>query len=153
MDRLVIPKVGLSPSEKLYANGSSLHIESFRSLGIGQYFCNTSLCSSAILWRLFNTKSWKRQYISGTIICTNTTILLSSQKRWIMLRNNIELDVKVKCIEGKTTQAEIAKEINITPSYVNRLIRKNETVVNKTFLAMMESLGYDVELTYVKREE
>lgn len=33
-----------------------------------------------------------------------------------MLRNNIELDVKVKCIEGKTTQAEIAKEINITPS-------------------------------------
>ncbi|HJA32525.1 MAG TPA: winged helix-turn-helix domain-containing protein [Candidatus Eisenbergiella pullicola] len=70
-----------------------------------------------------------------------------------MLRNNIELDVKVKCIEGKTTQAEIAKEINITPSYVNRLIRKNETVVNKTFLAMMESLGYDVELTYVKREE
>ena len=70
-----------------------------------------------------------------------------------MLRNNIEMDVKVKCIEGKTTQAEIAKEINITPSYVNRLIRKNETVVNKTFLAMMESLGYDVELTYVKREE
>ena len=70
-----------------------------------------------------------------------------------MLRNNIELDVKVKCIEGKTTQAEIAKEINITQSYVNRLIRKNETVVNKTFLAMMESLGYDVELTYVKRAE
>ena len=70
-----------------------------------------------------------------------------------MLRNNIELDVKVKCIEGKTTQAEIAKEINITPSYVNRLIRKHETVGNKTFLARMESLGYDVELTYVKREE
>lgn len=70
-----------------------------------------------------------------------------------MLRNNIELDVIVKCIEGKTTQAEIAKEINITPSYVNRLIRKNENVVNKTFLAMMEALGYDVELTYVKREE
>ena len=70
-----------------------------------------------------------------------------------MLRNNIELDVKVKCIEGKTTQAEIAKEINITPSYVNRLIRKNENVVNKTFLAMMEALGYDVELTYVKRKE
>lgn len=38
-------------------------------------------------------------------------------------------------------------------NYVNRLIRKNENVVNKTFLAMMEALGYDVELTYVKREE
>ena len=70
-----------------------------------------------------------------------------------MLKNNIEVDVKVKCIEKKTTQAELAKEISITPSYVNRLIRKNENVVNKTFLAMMEALGYDVELTYVKREE
>ncbi len=51
-----------------------------------------------------------------------------------------------------TTQAELAKEISITPSYVNRLIRKNENVVNKTFLAMMEALGYDVTLVYEKRE-
>ena len=70
-----------------------------------------------------------------------------------MLKNNIEVDVKVKCIEKKTTQAELAKEISITPSYVNRLIRKNENVVNKTFLGMMGGLGYEGELTYVKREE
>lgn len=70
-----------------------------------------------------------------------------------MLKNNIEIDVKVKCIEKQTTQAEIAKEIEITPSYVNRLIRKNDSVVNKTFLAMMEALGFDVELHYVKKEE
>ena len=75
--------------------------------------------------------------------------------RWVrnMLKNNIEIDVKVKCIEGETTQAELAKGISITPSYVNRLIRKNENVVNKTFLAIMEALGYDVELHYVKRED
>ena len=42
----------------------------------------------------------------------------------IMLKNNIEVDVKVKCIENEKTQAELAKEISITPSYVNRLIRK-----------------------------
>lgn len=69
-----------------------------------------------------------------------------------MLRNNIELDVKVKCIENETTQAKLAEEISITPAYVNRIIRKSDTVVNKTFLSMMEALGYDVELTYVKRE-
>ena len=57
-----------------------------------------------------------------------------------MLKNNIEVDVKVKCIENEKTQAELAKEISITPSYVNRLIRKNENVVNKTFLSMMEAL-------------
>lgn len=50
-------------------------------------------------------------------------------------------------------QITVPVEISITPSYVNRLIRKNENVVNKTFPAMMEALGYDVELTYVKREE
>ena len=70
-----------------------------------------------------------------------------------MFKNNIELDVKVKCIENETTQAELAREISITPSYVNRLIRKGDNVVNKTFIRMMEALGYDVELTYSRREE
>lgn len=70
-----------------------------------------------------------------------------------MLKNNIELDVKTKCIEGATTQAKLAEEIQITPSYVNRLIRKSDTVVNKTFINMMEALGYDVRLTYEKRED
>ncbi|MCM1532850.1 MAG: helix-turn-helix domain-containing protein [Ruminococcus flavefaciens] len=70
-----------------------------------------------------------------------------------MLKNNIEVDVKVKCIEAETTQAKFAEDVGTTPSYVNRLIKKNENIVNKTFLQMLESLGYDVELTYVKREE
>ena len=69
-----------------------------------------------------------------------------------MVKNNIELDVKVKCIEGKTTQVQLAEEIGTTKSYVNRIIKKSDTVVNKTFVQMMEALGYDIELTYVKRE-
>jgi hypothetical protein len=31
------------------------------------------------------------------------------------------------------------------PSYVNRLIKKNENIVNKTFVQMLESLGYDID--------
>lgn len=69
-----------------------------------------------------------------------------------MVKNNIELDVKVKCIEGETTQVQIAEDIGTTKSYVNRIIKKSDTVVNKTFVQMMEALGYDIELTYVKRE-
>lgn len=30
---------------------------------------------------------------------------------------------------------------------------KQDGVVNKTFVQMMETLGYDIELTYVKRED
>lgn len=69
-----------------------------------------------------------------------------------MLKNNIEVDVKVKCIEASVTQAKLAEDIVSTPSYVNRLIKKQENIVNKTFVQMMESLGYDIELTYVKRD-
>ena len=70
-----------------------------------------------------------------------------------MLKNNVEVDVKVKCIEGDLTQAKLAEEIGTSAPYVSRLIRNNEKIVNKTFLQLMEKLGYDVELTYVKRGE
>ncbi|MEA5074015.1 MAG: helix-turn-helix transcriptional regulator [Eubacterium aggregans] len=70
-----------------------------------------------------------------------------------MIKNNIELDIKVKCIEQGTTQAQIAEDIQTTKSYVNRIIKKQDGVVNKTFVQMLEALGYDIELTYVKRKE
>lgn len=69
-----------------------------------------------------------------------------------MFKNNIEVDVKVKCIETGITQAELAQKIDSTSSYVNRIVKKKDGVVNKTFVQMMEALGYDVEITYVKRE-
>ena len=68
-----------------------------------------------------------------------------------MLKNNIEIDVKTKCIEESWTQAQVAESIGTSPSYVNKIVRNKEQIVNKTFLAMMENLGYDVQLTYVKR--
>lgn len=67
-----------------------------------------------------------------------------------MLKNNIELDVKTKCIEEETTQKQIAQEIGTSLPYVNRVIRGKETIVNRTFVNIMEALGYDVVLTYEK---
>lgn len=78
--------------------------------------------------------------------------MLLEQRRVGMLKNNVEVDVKVKCIEGDVTQAKLAEEIGTSAPYVSRLIRNNEKIVNKTFLQLMEKLGYDVELTYVKRD-
>lgn len=69
-----------------------------------------------------------------------------------MVKNNIEVDVKVKCIEQGTSQTQIAEEIGTTKSYVNRIIKKPDGVVNKTFVQMMEALGYDIEITYLKRK-
>lgn len=69
-----------------------------------------------------------------------------------MMKNNIELDVKVKCIESGMTQAQLAEDVGTSSPYVNRIIKKQDGVVNKTFVQMMDALGYDVELTYVKKE-
>lgn len=70
-----------------------------------------------------------------------------------MVRNDIEIDTKIKCLEAKMTQQQLGEEIGTTGQYVNRIIKKKDGVVNKTFVQMMEALGYDIVLTYKKREE
>lgn len=70
-----------------------------------------------------------------------------------MIRNNIELDVKVKCVEQGITQLAIAEKVGTTGQYVNRIVKKKDGIMNKTFVEIMEALGYDIELTYIPREK
>ena len=70
-----------------------------------------------------------------------------------MLQNNIELDMKTRLIESGLTQTEVAERVGVTLSYVNRITKGREQIVNKTFIKMMDELGYDVELTYKKKGE
>ena len=69
-----------------------------------------------------------------------------------MLQNNIELDLKTKLIESGTTQTEVAEKVGVSLAYVNRITKGREQIVNKTFVKMMDELGYDVELTYKKKQ-
>lgn len=68
-----------------------------------------------------------------------------------MLRNNIELDLKTRFAEEGITQTEVAEKLGVSPPYINRIIRGREQIVNKTFVKMMDELGYDVELTYKRK--
>ena len=70
-----------------------------------------------------------------------------------MLQNNIELDLKTKLIEAGLTQKEIAEQIGVSLAYVNRITKGREQIVNKTFVKIMDELGYDVRLTFEKRED
>ncbi len=70
-----------------------------------------------------------------------------------MLQNNIELDLKTRMIESGKSQTEIAENLGVTLSYINRITKGREQILNKTFVKMMEELGYDVRLTYEKKEE
>ena len=36
--------------------------------------------------------------------------------------------------------------------YIGRLIKKKDGIVNRVFVEMLEKLGYDIQITYVKKE-
>ena len=67
-----------------------------------------------------------------------------------MLLNNVEMDLKVKMIEEETSQIKIAEHIGVSDAYVNRIVRKREQIINKTFVKILEDLGYDIRLVYEK---
>ena len=70
-----------------------------------------------------------------------------------MLKNNLEIDVKVKCLEEGVTQAQLAPMVGTSATYVTRLINKKEGIINKIFVDMLDKLGYDIQLVYVKKKE
>lgn len=41
-----------------------------------------------------------------------------------MVKNNIEVDIKVKLLEGGYTQEKLGTKIGTTSQYVNRIIKK-----------------------------
>lgn len=69
-----------------------------------------------------------------------------------MIKNNLEIDVKVKCLEEGVTQAQLAQMVGTSAPYVSRLINKKEGIINKVFVQMLDKLGYDIQLIYVKKK-
>lgn len=100
---------------------------------------------------------WKSIANYGTLNKPNRAIRLTELRKQteecVMIKNNLEVDVKVKCLEEGITQAQLAERMEISPQYVNRVIKKNHNLLNKTFVNMMEAMGYDLQIVYVKREE
>lgn len=65
--------------------------------------------------------------------------------------NNFDLDVKMKCLEEDMTQQQLGEAIGSTGQYVNRMMKNKDGIVNKTFVKMMDALGYDITLTYTRK--
>ena len=70
-----------------------------------------------------------------------------------MVKNDFEIDVKVKCLEERITQAQLAEMVGTSTPYISRLINKKDGIVNKVFVEILDKLGYDIQITYVKKEE
>lgn len=65
-----------------------------------------------------------------------------------MIKNNLEIDVKVKCLEEGVTQAQLAQMVGTSAPYVSRLINKKEGIINRVFVDMLDKLGYDIQLVF-----
>ena len=65
--------------------------------------------------------------------------------------NKFELEVRMECLEKDMTQQQLGEAIGSTGQYVNRVMKKKEGIVNKTFVEMMDALGYDITLTYTRK--
>ena len=70
-----------------------------------------------------------------------------------MVKNDFDIDVKVKCLEERVTQEQLAEMVGTSATYISRLINKKDGIVNKVFVEMIEKLGYDIQITYVKKTE
>ena len=57
----------------------------------------------------------------------------------------------IKCLEENITQVEIAQKAGTTGVY-QRFVQQKRWNIKKTFGAALEELGYDVKLSYVKKE-
>lgn len=70
-----------------------------------------------------------------------------------MVKNNVEVDVKIKLLEANLTQVQLGEKIGTTGQYINRVMKNKDMIVNKTFVQMMDALGYDIQITYLPKEE
>lgn len=60
--------------------------------------------------------------------------------------------ISVICVMESVTQAQLAEMVGTSAPYISRPINKQDGIVNKVFVEMLDKLGYDIQITYVKKE-
>lgn len=69
-----------------------------------------------------------------------------------MIKTNIQNEIKKLCIDEGTTLSELAEKCDTSKQYVSRLLGKTG-LVNPMLVKLVEELGYDMEIQFVKRGE
>lgn len=66
-----------------------------------------------------------------------------------MVKNDFSWDVATLCHKEGISQAELARRLGVTKSAVGKRSRVN--VVTQAFIELVDMLGYDIEVQYIKR--
>jgi len=84
--------------------------------------------------------------------------VVSEEGNTSILRSNADQEQEDKPMRLKhKVRINIAdksgKKQEVLQSEHRSIIKKGDSIVNKTFVQMLEVLGYDIQLTYVKRDD
>ena len=58
----------------------------------------------------------------------------------------------VRFAANSSPRSQPQKRMQSEKPYIGRLINKKDGIVNKVFVEMLEKLGYDIQITYVKKK-
>ena len=67
-----------------------------------------------------------------------------------MLISDVQKDVKKLCIDSGLSFTQLAEKSGTSKQYVSRLLGKGK-VINPMIVKLVEELGYDIKIEYVKR--
>ena len=70
-----------------------------------------------------------------------------------MLKTDVTLDIKKILLEENISQSEISREMSLSQQRINDIINGRGRFVNHKLIEIMEVVGYDIELNFVKRQE
>ena len=69
-----------------------------------------------------------------------------------MLRNNIPKEIDMLRVSDGISQRQLADKMQVSQSYITR-IKKKSRFVSTALLCLMEAMGYDIQLHYIKIEK
>jgi predicted XRE-type DNA-binding protein len=70
-----------------------------------------------------------------------------------MIKNDVQKDIRKMMIDAELTQAQVGEKIGLKKQSISAAVyRDTEQHLNATVVKMLEVLGYDIELKYVKRK-
>lgn len=67
-----------------------------------------------------------------------------------MIKTDIQKEMKKLCIDEGTTLTDVAESIGTSKQYMSRMLGKG-TLINAKLVEALDALGYDIEVTFVKR--
>lgn len=68
-----------------------------------------------------------------------------------MVINDFKNDIQRIMKMEEITQSELATKLNTTQQSISKAMTRRQ--MNDLFVSMLDAMGYDVKITYVKREE